>query len=268
MGTELAAELGARADVERGERLVEEQRGVGSVHERARERDALLLTAGQHRRLRARAVGETDALEPLRRRAGAPRPRPTPRLRSPNATFSQHARGAGTGGSSGTRHPTDRRSGTTNTSARGSSTDDAVDRRRARLEREQPRERAQQRGLARAVRAEHRDRLALGGVDRHVEVEVARVGARRQRQASRSASEPAVAQRARARRSRPTSSTRLSTIAVPCCGLEEQVDRERHGLGAALDVAGERDRGAELAERARPRQRGAGPQRRARSAGA
>src|SRR6187401_2472979 len=36
-------------------------------------------------------------------------------------------------------------------------------------------------------------------------------------------------------------------------GLEQEVDRERHGLRAALDVAGERDGGAEFAERARPR---------------
>ena len=64
------------------------------------------------------------------------------------------------------------------------------------------------------------------------------------------------------------SSTRLSAIAVAWFGLEQDVDRERHGLRAALDVAGEGDGRAELAERPRPGERGAREQRRARSAAA
>ena len=44
--------------------------------------------------------------------------------------------------------------------------------------------------------------------------------------------------------------------------LERQVDRQRHRLGRAGEVAGERDRGAELAERPRPGEHGAGGERR------
>ena len=43
---ELDLQLTAQAQVERAERLVEEQR-ARVVHERARERDALLLAAGE-----------------------------------------------------------------------------------------------------------------------------------------------------------------------------------------------------------------------------
>ena len=50
----------------------------------------------------------------------------------------------------------------------------------------------------------------------------------------------------------------LSPIATSGFVSQQQVDGERRRLGAALDVAGERDGGAELAERARPRERGAG----------
>ena len=50
-------------------------------------------------------------------------------------------------------------------------------------------------------------------------------------------------------------------------GLEGEEHGERHGLGPALEVAGEGDRGAELAEGPGPAQHGAGDDRRARRAG-
>ena len=58
-------------------------------------------------------------------------------------------------------------------------------------------------------------------------------------------------------------STRLSTIASSGSISLVEVDGERHGLGAAGEVAGERDRGAELAEGARPGEHGAGDEARA-----
>ena len=124
---------------------------------------------------------------------------------------------------------------------------------------EQAGERAQRRGLARAVRAEQRDDLAgrdLRGRDRGRSGR----GARRDR-ASRPSRAAAGAGSCRGRRSssgragwparRPTraSSTRDSTIAAAGFGLERQVDRDRHGAGDAGEAAGERDRRAELAER-------------------
>ena len=49
-------------------------------------------------------------------------------------------------------------------------------------------------------------------------------------------------------------------------GLQGQVDRERHGLGPTREVAGEGDRGAELAQRPGPAQHRAGGQHRGRPA--
>ena len=63
---ELDLQLLAQLEVERAERLVEQQHG-GPVHERAREGDALLLAAGELARL---ALG----LAARARRARAPRP--------------------------------------------------------------------------------------------------------------------------------------------------------------------------------------------------
>ena len=53
------------------------------------------------------------------------------------------------------------------------------------------------------------------------------------------------------------SSTRLRAIAPSRSLCEQQVHRERNRLRPALDVAGERDRGAELPQRPGPAQRGA-----------
>ena len=88
---QLAPDLGARADVERGERLVEEEQ-AGVHRQRAGERDPLGLPAGELLGLR-RDPG------PRARSAPATRRRPTrasgarmPRLRSPKATFSRAVR--------------------------------------------------------------------------------------------------------------------------------------------------------------------------------
>ena len=54
----------AQLEVERAERLVEQQR-ARVVHERAGQRDALLLAAGELRGLALGEVGEPDDLEQL-----------------------------------------------------------------------------------------------------------------------------------------------------------------------------------------------------------
>ena len=91
LAAQVAPHRAARALVERGERLVEqEEPRLG--RQRPRERDALGLPAGELARLHRRAVGEPDRVE--RTRAAAPRAarRLAPRLRSPNATFSSTVR--------------------------------------------------------------------------------------------------------------------------------------------------------------------------------
>ena len=70
---ELDLELLAQAQVERAERLVEQQ-GARAVDERAGERDALLLAAGELAGLALAEVAELDQLERLGRRACGPRP--------------------------------------------------------------------------------------------------------------------------------------------------------------------------------------------------
>ena len=66
----------AQLEVERAERLVEQQR-ARVVHERAGERDALLLAAGELAGLAVGEVGEPHDLEQLARRASRSRPSPT-----------------------------------------------------------------------------------------------------------------------------------------------------------------------------------------------
>ena len=65
---ELELHLLAELEVERAERLVEQQH-ARVVDERARERDALLLPARELARLAALAAREVDELEDLARRA-------------------------------------------------------------------------------------------------------------------------------------------------------------------------------------------------------
>ncbi len=144
--------------------------------QRARQRDPLLLTTRERARLRRPRVGETDAVEPLAARVGAPPPAPrhgcavrTPRSRAPT--------GAGRGGSSGTRR---RRTG-----ARAPRTCPRPGRRRRRRRSRcdhrraarGPRRARSKVALPGAVRAEHRDRLAVGRVDVHVEIERAELRA-------------------------------------------------------------------------------------------
>ncbi len=70
---QLDLEILAQAGVERPERLVQEQH-PGPQHERARERDALLLAAGELVRLSPLEAGELHELEHLRHRALLLRP--------------------------------------------------------------------------------------------------------------------------------------------------------------------------------------------------
>ncbi len=127
------------------------------------------------------------------------------------------------------------------------------------VDREQPGERAQQRGLPRAVRAEDRD--ASRRRRRASSTSSAKVPS--WRATRRGQAHPTPSQRSR-KSARTATHTARSTTLRPDrdlgIRLEEDVDRERCGLGAALDVAGERDRRTELAEGACPRQRGAGDQ--------
>ena len=136
---------------------------------------------------------------------------------------------------------------------------DVVDHHVTRVERHEPCERTQQRRLASAIGSEDDDRLGVAGHQLDGEIELAEldtdvgveghVVSQRSRSATSTASEMAT-------------STRLSAIAASGPVFEREEDRERHRLGLALEVAGERDRGAELAECPGPRQRGAGGDRR------
>ena len=83
---ELELHLLAQLEVERAERLVEQQH-LRLVDDRARQRDPLALAAGELERLAVAEAGEADHLE---RRLGAAPPlgRGTRRTRSPYSTFS------------------------------------------------------------------------------------------------------------------------------------------------------------------------------------
>ena len=258
---QLGAHLQPGAGVERGQRLVEQQQrrfrwpapGPARPAGPARRRAA----AGRRPPCSARPT----PLEPARRPPAGRRPRPMPRARSPKATFSRARRGAGTAGSPGTpRRPA---------AARAARTRRARGRRGPRRRAGRARRRAAAARRARAARWSCRRRWAraapthLAGRDAS-----ARRRGRSRRASTRRRSQPRRVTRAHAPpqpRSRSAastttdtaSSTRLSAIAASGSRLEREVHRERHRLGAALDVAGEGDGGAELAERPRPAQHGA-----------
>ena len=168
--TELAAQLGAGTDVERGQRLVEEHQ-ARLDHERPRQRNALLLAPGERSRLGIGTVRETDAFEP---RTGA-----AARVRSchtaaakPEGDVLEH--GQVREQQVVLEHHPDRPSLRLDEHVPLRIVDDVpVEGHAARFEGEQPRERTEQRRLARAVRSEHGNRLALGGVDRRVQIQVA-----------------------------------------------------------------------------------------------
>ena len=148
--------------------------------------------------------------------------------------------------------------------------DHAVELDAAPVERLQPGDGPQHRGLAGAVRARGAATTSPSSTRQlDVEVEVAERATSDRGLAStviRSAScaEPAVAQRDEHQRADTTISTSERAMAALAVGLEGEEHGEGHRLGAALEVAGERDGGAELA-------RGPGPStapRRRRSTGA
>ncbi len=84
---ELDAHALAQLGVEIGQRLVEQQ-DVGLDHQRARQRDALLLAAGQFVRIAALEPGQVDQRQRLLDLALAPRRAGTLRIFRPNTTFS------------------------------------------------------------------------------------------------------------------------------------------------------------------------------------
>ena len=134
-------------------------------------------------RVRSRARGRARRVAPVRRRASRPdggrtaprrrprrgaRPRSVPGVGPADAVLAQtegdvveRARGARTGDSPGTRRRPSAASGGTNDPGSGVVDDRPVDRDPALVDGEESRERAQQRGLAGAVRAEHREHLAV-----------------------------------------------------------------------------------------------------------
>ena len=83
---ELELELLAQPQVERAERLVEQQR-ARPVHERAGERHALLLAAGELRRLAPAVLAELDHLQRLADARLDTRTCSTFLRSRPNATF-------------------------------------------------------------------------------------------------------------------------------------------------------------------------------------
>ena len=88
---QLELHLLAQLEVERAERLVEQEH-ARLVDERARERDALLLAAGELRRLALLEARELDELEHLARPGPRSRCLRTLRRRRPKATFSKIVR--------------------------------------------------------------------------------------------------------------------------------------------------------------------------------
>ena len=87
MLAQLALHLGAGLHVERRERLVEQQRRR-LAGQRAGERDALRLAAGELPRMAPGELGQRRAARATSRQPPAPRAAVTPRERSPNATLS------------------------------------------------------------------------------------------------------------------------------------------------------------------------------------
>ena len=139
--------------------------------------------------------------------------------------------------------------------------DDTVERDASRVERDEPGQRVQQGRLAAAVRTEDRDRLA--GVDREVDARARRCRAARGPVPRGSwLLEPAAAHDDEDRE-RDRQQDEAQRHAGLRTALELDVDGQRNRLRAAGKVAGERDRRAELAERARPAECGAGGDRRA-----
>ena len=88
---ERAAGLGPRPHVERSQRLVEQQQRRLNG-QRARQRDALRLPAGQLCRPRAGVIGQADAPQPIARLPCVRSPRAAPRQRRPKATLSSALR--------------------------------------------------------------------------------------------------------------------------------------------------------------------------------
>ena len=216
--------------------------------------------AGAHRRrasgLRSAPTAGRDAGEaaPAVRASGGPR---APRARSGNATFSSTDR-CGKSSRPGRRRRSARRSGGTNTRS-------AVveQRRRARcaaVDRDEPGDRLDERGLAGAVRAEDRDGLAVGGRERACDADMSPRAPRRRLEGHRPALSATDALASATRTPTETTTSRSENTIAPPGRSASLVDRERQRLRPPREVAGERDRGAELAERARPREHGAGHQ--------
>ena len=84
---QLGLHVAAQLEVERAERLVEQQH-LGPVDDGARERDALLLAARELARPRLLATAELHERDRLARRARGSRRAGRRASRSPNATFS------------------------------------------------------------------------------------------------------------------------------------------------------------------------------------
>ena len=245
---ELARRARARAGVERRQRLVEQQH-VGLARERARERHALALAARQRARPGVGQLAHPEALEqrPAARSAPSePAQRvgdvlPRAQVREQRVLLEHVAAAA----------PLGRQ---VDAAARvepglAARLDEAV------LGAQQPGGHAQHAGLARAGRPGQRQALAGRHLQRHVEVERAEPGARLNAEHRRAPPLPRHELHGQQDGARDGHQHRRQRERAVEVGAEAVVDRERDGLGDALERAGEHQRGAELAERAAQRER-------------
>ena len=158
---QLGPDAAARVRVERGHRLVEQQ-DLRVARERARERDALALAAGELAGLRLRQAARSRAA-----RAGRRGRRP------PNDDVLLDASGAGRARTPGRRSPPSAPRAGRSSSLRAVEPDVAVERRPAAAGRTSPAIARSTRRLARAGGADERDRLRAD-VERYLDVEAAK----------------------------------------------------------------------------------------------
>ena len=194
---------------------------------------------------------ETDPVQPPRRPSSGPPPS-RPRACAARTRRCPRPRGAGRAARPGTPCRRSARAPAGGSSRRPRVVPSTAD--PAGVGRQQTGEDPHQRGLARAVGAEQREHLAVGdleggldgqraALDPDVDVEAHSAAPR--------AAEPAVAQEQQ-RGERDHQQHQRQDDRCLRVALQRQVDRERHRLRRPREVAGERDRRAELAQRPRP----------------
>ena len=168
VAAQLPAGVDARARIERGQRLVEQEH-AWLRHERPGERYPLGLASAQRARPRRRVLGHVDAFEP---RPGAAAGVLPPNSSGPQTERHVLQRAEMREQRLVLEHETDRATIGRRPRATHRVVEHAsVDRDPSAVERQQPGERAQQRRLAGAVRPDQHDRLAGLGIEPDVEGE-------------------------------------------------------------------------------------------------